>query len=66
MRVETFWVRGGGSQPGAKLTTYLLNTSGPYAHDDSFKNLLGERYGALKDSLSLETQVTDAVPPAFV
>ena len=42
------------------------NTSGPKAHRDSFKNLLGDQYDNLVDEMSLENQVTLDTPKTFL
>ena len=48
------------------LLCYPVITSGEKAHRGSFENLLGDRYEAMKDELSLEHQVTEQTPPAFL
>lgn len=53
-------------RPTGMVLCYPVITSGVYAHDGSFRYLLGDRYEELKDSLSLENRVTDAVPPTFL
>ena len=41
-------------------------TSGEKAHEESFRNLLGEQYEEKKEELSLENQVTPGTPPTFL
>ncbi len=53
-------------RPNAMILGYPVITSGEFAHQGSFKNLLGEEYEAKKDSLSLENCVTDQTPKAFI
>lgn len=53
-------------RPAGMILNYPVITSGEYAHEDSFRYLLGERYEELKDELSLECQVSADTPPAFI
>ncbi len=53
-------------RPAGMILNYPVITSGEYAHDDSFRKLLGERYTEMKDQLSLENQVNADTPPAFI
>lgn len=53
-------------QPNGMILGYPVITSGEFAHDDSFKCLLGEEYEAKKDSVSLENYVNKDVPRAFI
>lgn len=53
-------------KPAGLILSYPVITSGEYAHHDSFKNLLGERYEELKDKMSLEKQVSENTPPTFL
>ncbi|HEX3020968.1 MAG TPA: alpha/beta hydrolase [Lachnospiraceae bacterium] len=53
-------------KPNALILCYPVITSGKYAHRDSFKNLLGERYDELVDEMSLENQVSEDTPPTFI
>ncbi|MCR5595355.1 MAG: alpha/beta hydrolase [Lachnospiraceae bacterium] len=48
------------------ILNYPVITSGEYAHEDSFRKLLGDRYDEMKDSLSLEKNVDPSMPPAFI
>ena len=49
------------------LLSYPVITSDPqYAHVGSFKNLLGDRFEEDKARMSLEYQVTEAMPPCFI
>lgn len=53
-------------KPNSLLLCYPVITSGSFAHRGSFVSLLGDRYDELVDSVSLETQVHDQVPPVFL
>lgn len=53
-------------RPAGLMLSYPVITSGPFAHEDSFRKLLGERYEEEKDGLSLEKQVTKDTPPVFL
>lgn len=53
-------------RPNGMILNYPVITSGEFAHRDSFKNLLGERYEELVDTMSLENQVGPDTPPAFI
>lgn len=55
-------------KPNGLFLGYPVITSGKYAHVDSFKNLLGEQYQdtKLRESLSLEHQVSSTTPPTFI
>ena len=53
-------------RPNGMILCYPVITSGEYAHEGSFRNLLGDRYGELKDKMSLEKQVTKDTPKAFI
>lgn len=48
------------------LLCYPVITSGEKAHEESFRNFLGEQYEEKKDELSLENQVTPDTPPTFL
>lgn len=48
------------------LLCYPVITSGEKAHEESFRNLLGEQYEEKKEELSLEKQVTPDTPPTFL
>ena len=48
------------------LLCYPVITSGEKAHEESFRNLLGEQYEEKKEELSLENQVTADTPPTFL
>lgn len=54
-------------KPNALALAYPVITTGAFAHEDSFKALLGENASeeTLND-LSLEKQVTEQTPPAFI
>lgn len=54
-------------KPAAMLLNYPVITSGEYAHRGSFKQLLGgNETEELLELLSLEKQVTEHTPPAFI
>lgn len=53
-------------QPNALLLNYPVITSGTYAHEGSFRSLLGEEYEEKKDFLSLEKQVSRFTPRTFL
>ena len=53
-------------RPAGMILNYPVITSGSYAHDESFQNLLGEQYEAMKEEMSLENQVSADTPPAFL
>lgn len=53
-------------RPAGMILHYPVITSGEYAHRDSFRILLGERYEELKEELSLENQVSEDMPPTFL
>lgn len=53
-------------RPRAMLLCYPVITSGEYAHRESFQRLLGEREAELSEQLSLEHQVSDKTPEAFI
>ncbi|MDL2301218.1 alpha/beta hydrolase [Lachnospiraceae bacterium OttesenSCG-928-D06] len=53
-------------KPNGLILCYPVITSGEFAHQGSFENLLGEEGAHLRDKLSLETQVTKDVPPTFL
>ena len=53
-------------RPNAMILGYPVITSGEYAHQGSFQNLLGEGYEAKKEKFSLENHVGEQTPKAFV
>ncbi len=53
-------------RPNGLILSYPVITSGEFAHNGSFRNLLGERYGELRSKMSLECQVSEDVPPVFL
>ena len=54
-------------KPAAMLLNYPVITSGEYAHQGSIKQLLGgNETEELLELLSLEKQVTEHTPPAFI
>lgn len=53
-------------KPAGLLLCYPVITSGKMAHEGSFRHLLGERYRELRESMSLEKQVTKDTPKTFL
>lgn len=53
-------------RPNGMILGYPVITSGTYAHEDSFRHLLGDSYNEKKESLSLENCITEAFPKTFV
>ena len=53
-------------RPDGVVLCYPVVTSGPAAHQDSIRNLLGDRRGELEDLVSLEKQVSKRCPPFFI
>ncbi len=53
-------------RPAGLMLSYPVITSGEKAHHGSFHNLLGDHYEAMKNELSLETQVSADTPTAFL
>lgn len=53
-------------RPDGMILCYPVITSGEWAHEGSFRNLLGQRYEELKETVSLELQVSPDTPPAFL
>lgn len=63
---KTLDVAEGYLRPAGMILSYPVITSGEKAHVDSFRNLLGSRYDAMKEEMSLEKQVTEDTPPTFL
>lgn len=53
-------------RPDGLVLCYPVITSGPFAHEGSFRNLLGSRYDELRDFVSLEKRVSGTTPPTFI
>lgn len=53
-------------RPDGMILCYPVITSGEFAHRGSFQNLLKEREGELSEKMSLELQVNEKTPPAFI
>ena len=53
-------------RPDGLILNYPVITSGRYAHESSFRNLLGEAFEEKRELVSLELQVTEAMPPTFL
>ncbi|MGN7296977.1 alpha/beta hydrolase [Ferdinandcohnia sp. SAFN-114] len=55
-------------KPNGLVLSYPVISSGPYAHEGSFRALLGEKFEdqEQREFLSLENQVTPETPPTFL
>lgn len=53
-------------RPNGLILGYPVITSGEAGHQESFRNLLGDRYQELKDKMSLEDQVSKHTPETFI
>ena len=53
-------------RPAGLILGYPVIKSGEFAHEGSFRNLLGDRYDAMAEEMSLEKQVTKDTPPTFL
>lgn len=53
-------------RPNAMILCYPVITSGEFAHDDSFRNLLADQYEEKKQQLSLENCVSADTPRTFI
>lgn len=53
-------------RPDGVVLCYSVVTSGPLGHQESIRNLLGERYGELAELVSLEKRVSRRAPPFFL
>lgn len=55
-------------KPAGMILSYPVITSGEHAHKESFENLLGDQYSdeALREKVSLEKQVNEDTPKAFI
>ena len=53
-------------RPNGMILCYPVITSGEFAHQGSFQNLLQDRYEELAEEMSLEKQVSKDTPPAFL
>ena len=53
-------------KPNGMILCYPVITSGEFAHRGSFENLLGEKEAELGEKMSLEKQVSDKTPKAFI
>ena len=53
-------------KPNGLILGYPVISSGKYAHQASFKNLLGDKYDTLLEQMSLENQVSSNNPPTFL
>ncbi len=53
-------------KPNGMILSYPVISSGAYGHEWSFQKLLGDQYGELREKLSLENQVSEYTPPAFI
>lgn len=69
--VNSVGISADGLRPAGMILCYPVITSGKFAHQGSFAALLGDDYdkltgSELMDKVSLEKQVTDDTPPAFI
>ncbi len=53
-------------RPNGMILCYPVITSGAFGHEESFRNLLGERYEELREQISLEKQVSKDTPKTFI
>lgn len=53
-------------KPNGLILSYPVISSGPHAHQGSFKALLGDRHDEDLEKVSLEKQVNEKTPPAFI
>lgn len=53
-------------RPNGMILCYPVITSGTFGHEESFRNLLGERYEELREQMSLEKQVSKDTPKTFI
>ena len=53
-------------RPNGLMLCYPVITSGKFAHEGSFHNLLGDNYLELKEMMSLENAVNEHVPRTFI
>lgn len=53
-------------RPNAMILSYPVITSGEFAHEDSFRKLLGNEYEEKKESLSIEHYVSSQTPRTFI
>ena len=63
---EALKVAGSQLQVAGMILNYPVISSGQFAHHESIQNLLGDRYNQLREEMSLENQVSDDTPPAFI
>lgn len=53
-------------QPNGMILCYPVITSGKYGHQESFQNLLADKYEEQKDKMSVEKQITETFPKTFI
>lgn len=53
-------------QPNGMILCYPVITSGKYGHQESFQNLLADKYEEQKDEMSVEKQITETFPKTFI
>lgn len=53
-------------KPSGMILSYPVITGGEFAHRGSFQYLLGDKESELVEEMSLEKQVNQDVPPAFI
>lgn len=63
---EAFCVENEMFRPAGLILSYPVINSAEFAHESSFRCLLGNRYDAMREEMSLENQVTKYTPPTFL
>lgn len=64
---ESLKIKEGANRPNALILSYPVITSGKFGHAGSFSSLLGENAApGFLEKMSLENQVSEKVPPAFI
>jgi len=53
-------------RPDGLILSYPVITSGEFGHQETFHNLLGERFDELRDYVSIEKQITKDTPKTFL
>lgn len=65
--LEALDISYGENRPNGMILCYPVITSGKYTHEDSIRNLLGDSPSPeLREKMSLEKQVTENAPHAFI
>lgn len=63
---EAFGVGSEMFRPAGLILSYPVINSAEFAHESSFRCLLGDRYDTMREEMSLEKQVTKDTPPTFL